>query len=126
MPPSPNPTQFRRIKPTFRSLGSSMAPVPPCTTSSTATTRAPPPLAPATPPSWNRYPYVFNSPMSNIDPTGLSDCPDLKIGCMPSNECLSGAWCGGFGVDILGGRNFWNGTPYVGIGGGANGVRGGY
>ncbi len=81
---------------------------------------------PANPQSWHRYAYVFNRPLSNIDPTGLSDCPDLKIGCMPSNECLSGAWCGGFGVDILGGRNFWNGTPYVGIGGGANGVRGGY
>ena len=73
---------------------------------------------PTTPQSWNRYAYVMNNPMNSVDPQGLSDCPDLKIGCMPSNECLSGAWCGGFSVDILGGRNFWNGTPYVGIGGG--------
>jgi RHS repeat-associated protein len=41
---------------------------------------------PANPQSWNRYAYVLNNPMSNIDPSGL-DCQEL-IG-------NNGAWVGG-------------------------------
>lgn len=34
----------------------------------------------------------------------MSDCPDLKIGCMPSYECLTGiSTCGAPGVDLFGG-----------------------
>jgi len=64
---------------------------------------------PTTPQSWNRNAYVQNSSLSFVDPLGLSDCH-------PGEAC----WTFGsnFGGDILGGGNFWNGSPYVGIGGG--------
>lgn len=64
------------------------------------------------PQSHNAYAYTGNNPLNFIDPSGMSDCPDLKIGCMPSNECLNGvSMCGAPGVDLFGGfvRSFWAG-----------------
>jgi RHS repeat-associated protein len=57
------------------------------------------------PQSWNRYAYTKNNSLNAIDPSGMVDC-------QPGELC----WA-------LGGGNFWDGNPYVGIGGGLNGVR---
>jgi len=62
--------------------------------------------------SHNAYPYTSNNPVNMIDPSGLSDCPDLKIGCMPSYECEVGlCLVGAAGVDLFGGgwADFWGG-----------------
>jgi len=56
---------------------------------------------PANPQSWNRYAYVLNNPMSNIDPSGL-DCQQL-IGS-------DGAWIGGCDPSAPTGE--WTGTNY--------------
>jgi RHS repeat-associated protein len=62
------------------------------------------------PQSHNSYAYTRNNPLNFVDPSGMSDCPDLKIGCMPSDDCLSG-FCGASGVDLFGGgchhADFW-------------------
>jgi RHS repeat-associated protein len=64
------------------------------------------------PQSWNRYQYVKNNPLSRIDPSGLDDC----LGGEHSN-CVSdwfGPGGGGFGMDLWGGgRNFWDGSPFI-------------
>jgi RHS repeat-associated protein len=61
---------------------------------------------PTSPQSWNRYAYVQNSPLSYVDPLGLSDCH-------PGEAC----WTFGsnFGGDILGGGWFdvWGGDAAV-------------
>lgn len=65
--------------------------------------------------SHNAYAYTRNNPLNSVDPSGMNECPDLKMGCMPSDECLSG-FCGAAGVDLFGGDplgcrtlDFWGG-----------------
>lgn len=51
---------------------------------------------PTTPQSWNRYAYVMNSPLNNVDPFGLDFCsPDDPTGCCnPLNDPTQcGSYC---------------------------------
>jgi RHS repeat-associated protein len=54
---------------------------------------------PANPQSWNRYAYVGNSPLSNVDPAGL--CPSGSYNAGPNGwDAASGTnGCGGIGVN---------------------------
>ncbi len=55
---------------------------------------------PTDPQSWNRYAYASNSPLNYVDPSGLSDCPDMN----PTCEDDWGDLCNGSpGVDLFGG-----------------------
>jgi len=86
---------------------------------------------PANPQSWNRYSYVTNNPLEFIDPLGLNDCEE-HADC--ENIGLGLGATGQPGQDLFGGQPLcdvlgcdpWDGRPTIGIGGGANGVRGGY
>jgi RHS repeat-associated protein len=68
---------------------------------------------PSNPQTWNRYAYALNNPLAIIDPTGMSDCPDLKAQCGD----VFGDPGGAPGVDIFGGgdpigcgwADFWGG-----------------
>jgi RHS repeat-associated protein len=57
--------------------------------------------------SHNAYAYAHNNPANRTDPSGMTDCPQDKT-------CWD-LW------NLLGGGNFWDGRPYVGIGGGGAG-----
>jgi len=50
--------------------------------------------------SHNAYAYTLNNPLNAVDPSGMSECAPGEILC----------W-------LLGGDNFWDGRPYVGLGG---------
>jgi RHS repeat-associated protein len=64
------------------------------------------------PQSWNRYAYVRNDPLSNVDPLGLLDDPSCKvndIGCGGMDSGSMGGWNfgagggrGGAGIDACG------------------------
>jgi RHS repeat-associated protein len=77
---------------------------------------------PSNPQSWNRYAYVMNNPLSNVDPTGLLDDP----ACSHTD-----AGCGGGSGDASSSGNFgpggaWgDGSPWNAWGGDPGGRLGG-
>jgi hypothetical protein len=51
------------------------------------------------PQTWNRYAYVHNNPLSNIDPQGLDDCASWDQSCNGGGGAAGGpdlAWVGTF------------------------------
>jgi RHS repeat-associated protein len=70
------------------------------------------------PQSWNRYAYVLNNPLALVDPLGMNDCAPGEHTCANNNGGIPDEG----GIDLFGANNFWDGTPYIGLGGGNNGV----
>ncbi len=58
------------------------------------------------PQSWNRYAYVSNNPMNAVDPSGMSDCPDVKATCGDNPD---DPWSGSPGVGLWG---TWSGSDF--------------
>jgi RHS repeat-associated protein len=62
----------------------------------------------ADPQSWNRYAYVANRPLNNVDPQGLDDCGDWSCGggggcdwCEWGGGGFGGGWFPGMPVGIV-------------------------
>ena len=45
---------------------------------------------PMNPQTWNRYGYVMNAPLNNIDPNGLAPCPNFQLECPASGDASVG------------------------------------